>query len=1447
MLLVAASATQPSVKIGFANPLTNGGAFVTYVNATMDSFKMVFDVVNANGGIPNLDGTPSGRMIEIVPLDNQGNTSHGPVVLADAMQGNHSDIVVLLLAFASRYTVPLEPVLAQHNLSIIGPITGESLYYNTYDPRFINLVPSADSEVLGLLRFLVVRKKLKRVALMQPYNLAYGQSQKEFAVKLLKELDMELVDIFWLDHPTLTFYGELGELLAAKPQGLLFYGPLSTSSATALGVLLQASSTLVIAVPVATSALLDSVLQAVPSSLVNDRLYAGSYAPHHRDTSYEVVRNFLATAGSTPGLYYPLPAIKAYDVVGSLSFIAYLHARYLVEVLRRNVNVTDRNQFRANLLDSTIISIDDIFYGVYSGTCKGSRVSLCECNNGAHSVFFNKIETNRSYTALPQETVHTPIESCREENLKIPSPLLQLQVVDSDGGITTDLLQLQSESDIGSAAAYGLVPSALLAAANSVVDSSVKYPVLDHVTRSSDSEVSNPVLTLANDYTLTVIAGSLTKYGVQNTSAMRLQGTNSTPLNVATVDDLTLIPYRSTTFESHTIRITSTMEQDIHALASYAAAASLQVGLLSSASIPDASYFVESLRRSAVTFGTAVGVTDTVSTSSAQTENPVSHKLRSLSTSGVLLVLGLQFSVSGTVANLDDAANAVGDFLNANSEGRVALPLSGLMTLYSHLVALLSQTQLQRVLVATNLPRWGSPRFNSTESNATDFDPSSLSETSTYFTTVPSSSRSPTVMWHFITQKFINSVVERVSGALTSSTLLSSVYLISSFVVEEGLTVGPFYNKVCGMNEVAGLDSCETNAGARLVFVHTLAGAMSATSAASDPSVKPVYQLKLPNAAIEYTTPFEQTSSLPTTVIAVACVVGGVLLIVLLGGLIFSLCCIGRRNAAAPKDETKPFTIVFTDIQSSTSLWAEVPEVMAPSLDLHHSAIRSLISKYTGYEVKTIGDSFMVAFASPTNALKFGLTLQQVFYSEIKWPGNGALDTMYIQFDETRIGTLRDTPSELNKQDIAKLSIELDPETYRSAWNGLRVRVGLHCGFGEIKMDEVSGGYDYYGSVVNAAARVESVAHGGQVVATKDVIDAITQDGHIDALGTELADGESPTSTSGLVFFSLGMVPLRGVPQPIELFQFCHFQHRQFPSLRIDHVGVLDEDGMDNDVVLDDLISLTSAPSGRVDGPVLLDASQLGMSFTGGISPRKMSDTTNTESSEDKGKQGHTKRIARLVRSGNTYLETLLSALPVPARESMIKILCEKWRIRLVSRDKFVPMHTARLQKVRDTMAPRKGSDTASVGSRHSVNEAHMKKLQKYLDDNADVDGAFKSYQLQAISKRIAPVVAAKEDKLKSKPADNSPHQVFGSVNQAGDQAASTNPSTSGGILNLGLDYTAFSGSRLGASGVSGLGRSRDVYNPYSPSSSDVNEGSVRVPNGDPQQIPTYMRPVGGE
>eukprot|EP00668_Euglena_longa_P005482 GGOE01006466.1.p1 GENE.GGOE01006466.1~~GGOE01006466.1.p1 ORF type:complete len:312 (-),score=85.75 GGOE01006466.1:1523-2332(-) len=114
-------------------------------------------------------------------------------------------------------------------------------------------------------------------------------------------------------------------------------------------------------------------------------------------------------------------------------------------------------------------------------------------------------------------------------------------------------------------------------------------------------------------------------------------------------------------------------------------------------------------------------------------------------------------------------------------------------------------------------------------------------------------------------------------------------------------------------------------------------------------------------------------------------------------------------------------------------------------------------------------------------------------------------------------------------------------DKYNALWNGLRVRIGIHYGMGDVLYDEVSKGYDFYGTVVNAAARIEALAHGGQVVVSEELLDALP----------------APLNPGFAVATPLGTVPLRGVPHPPALVEFkpIALQARTFPPLRVDRAN----------------------------------------------------------------------------------------------------------------------------------------------------------------------------------------------------------------------------------------------------------------------------------------------------
>lgn len=160
--------------------------------------------------------------------------------------------------------------------------------------------------------------------------------------------------------------------------------------------------------------------------------------------------------------------------------------------------------------------------------------------------------------------------------------------------------------------------------------------------------------------------------------------------------------------------------------------------------------------------------------------------------------------------------------------------------------------------------------------------------------------------------------------------------------------------------------------------------------------------------------------------------------------------------ASAP---TGAVTLVFTDVQGSTTLWETHTDAMRSALQTHNDVMRQLLVQHGGYEVKTEGDAFMLAFSSPQAAVAFCLHAQNALL-DARWP--------------EALATVDDASTEV---DAAGKPI----------WRGLRVRMGVHVGAPEHEVNAITGRMDYFGPMVNRAARVASAAHGGQIVVSDEV------------------------------------------------------------------------------------------------------------------------------------------------------------------------------------------------------------------------------------------------------------------------------------------------------------------------------------------------------------------------
>ncbi|ODU08814.1 MAG: hypothetical protein ABS84_11180 [Rubrivivax sp. SCN 71-131] len=179
-------------------------------------------------------------------------------------------------------------------------------------------------------------------------------------------------------------------------------------------------------------------------------------------------------------------------------------------------------------------------------------------------------------------------------------------------------------------------------------------------------------------------------------------------------------------------------------------------------------------------------------------------------------------------------------------------------------------------------------------------------------------------------------------------------------------------------------------------------------------------------------------------------------------------------------DQAVTATFVFTDIEGSTRLWEQEPEAMRSALAQHDAICRDAVGAWRGRIVKTTGDGIHAVFDEPVDALQAVLMLQQ----------------------------------ELARAAVAGIA--------------LKVRAGLHLGPAEQRDG------DYFGPALNRAARIMAAAHGGQVLLSQAVAEAVR--------------ARLPESCALL---DLGAARLRDLDEPEHLQQLLHPSLRAaFPPLR---------------------------------------------------------------------------------------------------------------------------------------------------------------------------------------------------------------------------------------------------------------------------------------------------------
>ncbi len=235
-------------------------------------------------------------------------------------------------------------------------------------------------------------------------------------------------------------------------------------------------------------------------------------------------------------------------------------------------------------------------------------------------------------------------------------------------------------------------------------------------------------------------------------------------------------------------------------------------------------------------------------------------------------------------------------------------------------------------------------------------------------------------------------------------------------------------------------------------------------------------------------------------------------------------------------------TFLFTDVEGSTQLWEQHPEAMRSALARHDALLRNIIETLGGRVIKTTGDGLHAVFTHPSQSVSAALSCQEALFHE--------------------------------------------------SWSGLpgpiRVRMGLHTGEAELRDG------DYYGSVVNRAAGLMSIAAGGQTL--------------LSAATCELAREQLPEAA---LIRDLGEHRLKDLTRPEHIFQLSS------PGLPSDFPALRSLDALPNNLPLQ-LTSFIGREGEMAEAKRLLAATRLlTLTGPGGTGKTRLSLQVAAEGSDD--------------------------------------------------------------------------------------------------------------------------------------------------------------------------------------------------------------------------------------
>ena len=153
--------------------------------------------------------------------------------------------------------------------------------------------------------------------------------------------------------------------------------------------------------------------------------------------------------------------------------------------------------------------------------------------------------------------------------------------------------------------------------------------------------------------------------------------------------------------------------------------------------------------------------------------------------------------------------------------------------------------------------------------------------------------------------------------------------------------------------------------------------------------------------------------------------------------------------------------IVFSDITRAASLWEFNPDAMREATLIHNELVRRWSRSTAGTR-----SAFLARTATAARALLHGL---QGLGTAVDWCEDTQRELLGLDWPEAL----------LEHPDAPRSGAATDD---RVVFKGLRVRMGVHVGTPKTVRDPITRRVEYTGPVVNAAARITALAHGGQIL-----------------------------------------------------------------------------------------------------------------------------------------------------------------------------------------------------------------------------------------------------------------------------------------------------------------------------------------------------------------------------